>query len=114
MKLTSIKTVTVIVTILLIVTMSQFMQCTNSSNGQPPKTTGENEDPIMNNANKMLTEGKQTFRFETFGDEAYWSASLQLDKAIEGQKNGGIGAGLSPKAALAAGLKVDMDVIPAD
>jgi len=114
MKLTSIKTVTVIVTILLIVTMSQFMQCTNSSNGQPPKTTGENEDPIMDNANKMLTEGKQTFRFETFGDEAYWSASLQLDKAIEGQKNGGIGAGLSPKAALAAGLKVDMDVIPAD
>jgi hypothetical protein len=114
MKLTSTKTVTVIVTILLIVTMSQFMQCTNSSNGQPPKTTGENKDPIMDNANKMLAEGKQTFRFETFGDEAYWSASLELDKAIAGQKNGGIGAGLSPKAALAAGLKVDMDVIPAD
>ena len=78
------------------------------------KTTGENEDPIMDNANKMLAEGKQTFRFETFGDEAYWSTALQLDKAIAGEKNGGVGAGLSPKAALAAGLKVDMDVIPAD
>ena len=114
MKITSIKTATVIGIILLIVSISQFMQCTNSTNAQPQKTTGENEDPIMDNANKMLAEGKQTFRFETFGDEAYWSTALQLDKAIAGQKNGGVGAGLSPKAALAAGLKVDMDVIPAD
>ena len=62
----------------------------------------------------MLAEGKQTFRFETFGDETYWTDALQLNKAIAGEKNGGVGAGLSPKAALAAGLKVDMDVIPAD
>ncbi len=114
MKITSIKAATVIGIILLIVSISQFMQCTNSINAQPQKTTGETEDPIMDNANKMLAEGKQTFRFETFGDEAYWSTALQLDKAIAGQKNGGVGAGLSPKAALAAGLKVDMDVIPAD
>ena len=114
MKITSIKAATVIGIILLIVSISQFMQCTNSTNAQPPKTTGENVDPIMDNANTMLAEGKQTFRFETFGDEAYWSTALQLDKAIAGQKNGGVGAGLSPKAALAAGLKVDMDVIPAD
>ena len=114
MKVTSIKTATVIGIILLIVSISQFMQCTNSTNSQPKKTTGEKEDPTMDNSNKMLAEGKQTFRFETFGDEAYWSTSLQLDKAIAGQKNGGVGAGLSPKAALAAGLKVDMDVIPAD
>lgn len=114
MKITSIKTATVIGIILLIVSISQFIQCKNSTNAQPQKTTGENEDPIMDNANKMLAEGKQTFRFETFGDEAYWSTALQLDKAIAGEKNGGVGAGLSPKAALAAGLKVDMDVIPAD
>src|SRR6476646_3703851 len=62
----------------------------------------------------MLEEGRQTFRFETFGDETYWTDALQLNKAIAGEKNGGVGAGLSPKAALAAGLKVDMDVIPAD
>ena len=114
MKITSIKTATVIGMIILIVSISQFIQCTNSTNGQPQKTAVESEDPIMDNANKMLAEGKQTFRFETFGDEAYWSTALQLDKAIAGQKNGGVGAGLSPKAALAAGLKVDMDAIPAD
>ncbi|MEO6454718.1 MAG: hypothetical protein ABIN97_11620 [Ginsengibacter sp.] len=114
MKITSIKTATVIGSLLLAVSLSQFMQCTNSTNAQLQKTTGGNEDPIMDNANKMLTEGKQTFRFETFGDEAYWTDALQLNKAVAGEKNGGIGAGLSPKAALAAGLKVDMDVIPAD
>lgn len=100
--------------ILLIVSLGQFMQCTYSTNAQSQKTTGKNEDPIMDNANKMLEEGKQTFRFETFGDEVYWTNALQLNKAIAGLKNGGVGPGLSPKAALAAGLKVDMDVIPAD
>jgi hypothetical protein len=114
MKKAYLKTATVIGIILLIVSISQFMQCTNSTNAQPKKTTGENDDPILDNATKMLAEGRQTFRFETFGDEAYWSTSLQLDKAIAGQKNGGVGAGLSPKAALEAGLKVDMDVIPAN
>ncbi len=84
MKITSIKTATVIGIILFIVAISQFMQCTNSTNAQPQKTTGENEDLITDNANKMLAEGKQTFRFETFGDEAYWSTALQLDKAIAG------------------------------
>ena len=114
MKITSIKTATVISIIILIISISQFMQCTNSSNAQAKKTEKENEDPITDNANKMLAEGKQTFRFETFGDEAYWTDALQLNKAIAGEKNGGVGGGLSPKAALAAGLKVDMDVIPAD
>ena len=114
MKITSIKTATVISIIILIISISQFMQCTNSSNGQAKKTEKENEDPITDNANKMLAEGKQTFRFETFGDEAYWTDALQLNKAITGEKNGGVGGGLSPNAALAAGLKVDMDVIPAD
>ena len=114
MKITSIKTATVISIIILIISISQFMQCTNSSNGQAKKTEKENEDPITDNANKMLAEGKQTFRYETFGDEAYWTDALQLNKAIAGEKNGGVGGGLSPKAALAAGLKVDMDVIPAD
>ncbi len=114
MKIISIKTATVISIIILFVLVSQFIQCTNSSHGQVNKTEKEIEDPIADNANKMLAEGKQTFRFETFGDEAYWTDALQLHKAIAGEKNGGVGGGLSPKAALEAGLKVDMDVIPAD
>ena len=100
------------------IVMMNFIQCTpqseasNSANTTP--NIKEGDDPISTNATQMLKEGKQTFRYETFGDESYWTDALQLNKAILGEKNGGVGAGLSPKAALAAGLKVDMDVIPAD
>jgi len=66
------------------------------------------------NAEQMLEEGRRIFRYETFGDEAYWSDKLQLHRAIAGAKLGGVGPGLSPKAALSVGLKVDMDALPAD
>src|SRR4029079_12047359 len=54
----------------------------------------------------------ETFRNDTFGDEAFWSDSLQLHKAIEGAGFGGVGAGVSPKTALAVGLKVDTEALP--
>ena len=60
----------------------------------------------------MLDEGRKTFRFDTFGSEAFWGDALGLHKAIAGQKNGGVGAGVSPKTALAVGLKVDADALP--
>ncbi|MFL5905762.1 MAG: hypothetical protein ACJ76Q_18430 [Solirubrobacteraceae bacterium] len=61
---------------------------------------------------QLFRQGQRTFRFDTFGDEKFWSGALQLDRAIAGAKNGGVGPGLSPKAALAAGLKVDATAIP--
>src|ERR671921_2900069 len=65
------------------------------------------------NAQRMLAEGKQTFRFDTFGDEAFWTDALQLHRAIEGASFGGVGPGVSPKTALAVGLKVDTEALPA-
>lgn len=61
----------------------------------------------------MLEEGRKTFRYDTFGDETFWGDALQLHKAIEGEKHGGVGSGVSPKTALAVGLKVDVDALPA-
>ena len=81
-------------------------------NAEPKK--GKSGDPIQNNALRMLEEGKQTFRFDTFGDEAFWGDTLKLHQAIAGSKLGGVGDGVSPKTALAVGLKVDMDALPKD
>jgi hypothetical protein len=67
---------------------------------------------IKENADDMLEKGRAVFRFETFGDEAFWTDKLQLHKAIADKGAGGIGSGLTPKAALDAGLKVDIDVLP--
>ena len=66
---------------------------------------------IAQNAQTMMDEGRQTFRYETFGDEAFWSDGLGLDRAIEGDKNGGVGAGVSPKAALSLGYSFKFPTI---
>ncbi|HVS87174.1 MAG TPA: hypothetical protein VHF01_03010 [Candidatus Acidoferrum sp.] len=67
---------------------------------------------IHNNSERMMKEGQHIFRFDTFGSEAFWGDALQLHKAIAGEKNGGIGGGVSPKTALSVGLKVDSDALP--
>jgi len=64
------------------------------------------------NAQRMLDEGKQTFRSDTFGDEAFWTDALQLHRAIAGANLGGVGPGVSPATALSVGLKVDVDALP--
>src|SRR5262245_49103571 len=60
----------------------------------------------------LFAQGRDVFRNDTFGDQAFWGDALQLHKAIEGSKLGGVGPGLSPRAALAAGLKVDSAALP--
>jgi len=63
-------------------------------------------------AESLVSQGRQTFRFDDFDDNAFWSGALQLDKAIEGRRFGGVGPGVSPKTALAVGLKVDSNALP--
>src|SRR6185437_24350 len=66
----------------------------------------------LRHAEREIEEGKRIFRYDTFGSEAFWGDALQLHKTIAGEKNGGIGAGVSPKTALSVGLKVDVDALP--
>jgi hypothetical protein len=65
-------------------------------------------------AQRLIDEGREVFRFDTFGDEAFWSGTLRLDEAIAGEKQGGVGGGVSPNTALKVGLKVDASAIPSD
>ena len=60
----------------------------------------------------LLVEGRRVFRYDTFGSEAFWGGKLRLHEAIVGQGLGGVGPGVSPKAALALGLKVDAAALP--
>ncbi len=70
------------------------------------------DDQIGVNAQQMIDDGRQIFRFDTFGDEAFWGDMLKLHQAIEGASFGGVGPGLTPTAALSLGLKVDLDALP--
>jgi hypothetical protein len=82
-----------------------------------PRAQGQARVPmdaaVADNARRMLDEGRRVFRYETFGDEAYWGDTLKLHRAIAGAKHGGVGPGVSPKTALGVGLKVDVDALPA-
>jgi len=81
---------------------------------RPMTNTGAGgTDVTLENARQMLEEGRRTFRLDTFGSEAFWGDALKLHEAIAGAKNGGVGGGVSPKTALAVGLKVDSEALPA-
>ncbi len=78
-----------------------------------PNPHSTEQDPIKN-ATTRVEQGRQTFRFDTFGDEAFWGDTLKLHQAIEGATNGGVGPGVSPRTALAVGLKIDVDALPSN
>src|SRR5215218_2843407 len=58
---------------------------------------------IASNAARMLAEGRDTFRDDTFGDQVFWSRILGIHQALKQ---------VSPRTALAVGLKVDAEALP--
>jgi len=53
----------------------------------------------------LVAEGQQVFRFDTFGDEAKWTDTLRIHEVIR--------TAVDPTTALAVGLKVDAEALPA-
>ncbi len=80
---------------------------------RPGAQTAGFDREISANNQQLISRGRQIFRFDTFGDESFWGDTLKLHQAIAGSANGGVGPGVSPKTALAVGLKVDQDALPA-
>jgi hypothetical protein len=78
--------------------------------GHPLALTFDNI--IAANKEQVFAEGQRIFRFDTFGDEAFWGDQLKLHLAIAGANLGGVGPGLSPAQALSLGLKVDIAAVP--
>jgi hypothetical protein len=66
------------------------------------------------NAEEKVRQGRRIFRFDTFGDQSFWGGTLQLHQAIEGARFGGVGQGVTPRMALAVGLKIDSAALPDD
>ena len=69
-------------------------------------------DDIEEHSQKMLKEGREIFRYDTFGSEEFWGKT-RLHEAILGEKQGGVGPGLKAIDALKVGLKVDIAKLPA-
>src|SRR5688572_2592887 len=103
-----------VIAIIILAACVVFIQCSKTfEKADEQGAIGEEQSGIEKNKS-LIVQGKEIFRFDTFGDEDFWSGLLHIDKAIAGMNNGGFGPGVSPATALAVGLKVDVDALPAD
>jgi mono/diheme cytochrome c family protein len=100
------------IALLLFVAWMPREKSSQSSASAAPATSA-NDQQINDNMQAMFNQGRKIFRYDTFGDEAFWGGALHLHQAIAGEHNGGVGPGVSPKTALSVGLKVDADALPA-
>ena len=91
--------------------MSLLMMAALTQCDDDDESGAELDKPVLDPA--LVAEGKEIFRFDTFGDEVFWTDLLHIDKAILGDANGGFGPGVSPATALSVGLKVDAEALPA-
>ena len=62
-----------------------------------------NDAAIRDYAARLVQDGRQIFRHDTFGSEAFWGDKLRLHETVRG---------LSPRVALSLGLKVDAAALP--
>lgn len=58
--------------------------------------------PVLDPA--LVSTGRDIFRFDAFGNEAFWTDTLRLHEVIQ--------TALTPKLALELGLQVDVDALP--
>ena len=77
--------------------------CTRS---RPSETTSSpaSGTPGATPEQAVVLSGKQIFRFDTFGNEKFWTDTLRLHQVIESK--------VDPTTALKVGLKVDAEVLP--
>ena len=67
---------------------------------EPPLTFAASRGPVDT---RLITEGRDIFRYDDFGDWRFWTDTLQLNDLVET---------VSPAQALALGLKVDAAAVP--
>lgn len=66
---------------------------------------GGSSDDVAAGQAALVEQGRQIFRYDTFGDEAKWTDALRMHEVIS--------AAVDPLTALSVGLKVDAQALPA-
>lgn len=83
-------------TVLLVVAAIAVPDADRDGKGQKNPRSAED------NAHQLIAEGRHIFRFDTYGDQAFWTGQLHIEKSIQT---------LPPETALALGLKVDAEAL---
>ena len=104
-NLINMKTNRIINTIGILILIVTLSSCDKDDSGDIvpiPPGSGDLNLPPLNP--QLVAEGKDIFRYDTFGDETFWTDVLQMNQVIE--------TAVSPATALAVGLKVDASALP--
>jgi hypothetical protein len=88
-------------TVMLISVLSDQL---HAQRARPAGAPGSFDATISEHEADLMQNGRQIFRFDTFGDERFWSDTLKLPQAIA--------AAVSPATAFGVGLKLDVDMVP--
>lgn len=78
--------------------------CGGSGGHQAPAPTSQ--VPKLPLDPRLVAAGQQTFRFDTFGDETFWTDTLKMNRVIE--------SAVDPLTAASVGLKIDAAALPAE
>ena len=75
---------------------------------QAPSTSGAPSgfDVVGDMSPQRIAQGREIFRFDTFGDEQFWTDTARMHEVVQ--------RSVSPTTALSVGLKVDAEAIPPD
>ncbi len=92
---------------LTIIAVLGLVSCQRDDSGYiPPIPPGEGDLNLPPLDQQLVEDGQEVFRYETFGDESFWTDVLQMNEVIE--------SAVSPATALSVGLKVDAAALPAE
>ena len=72
--------------------------CNSGPSGPSPDLPPPELDPAL------VAQGREIFRFDTYGNEVFWTDTLRIHEVIQ--------TALTPRLALALGLQVDQDALP--
>src|SRR5690606_19480355 len=90
--------------LLAVIVILSIFSCNNDDDDIGYLAPGEGSLNLPPLDPQLVQQGKQVFRYDTFGDETFWTDVLQMNQVIE--------AAVSPNTALAVGLKVDAEALP--
>src|SRR6187549_1782670 len=92
---------------LLFAIVCSVAACAHDDPATPPVAPLPSDVSLVANGGHSpatLADGKTIFRFDTFGDETFWTDTLRMHEVIR--------SSVSPVTALSVGLKVDADALP--
>jgi cytochrome c2 len=96
------------ISILLCSAAGLVFVASHDADAQVPRLASTREIAIpLNKGVGRVEAGRDVFRFETFGNEKFWTDAMRMPKGI-------LDAKVTPIQALKVGLMIDIDAIPKD